>query len=890
MKFYRHILQRFAPIAFRSFAALVLALLCAGSARAQAPKSRINARIDDAARVVLRGTVPLPARPEFDQGEAPAQTEMKHVRLFLQRTPEQQASLDKYLAGLIDKSSPNYHKWLTPDEFGRLFGAADGDIAVIEKWLESEGLTVVAVPRGRTSIEFSGSVGLMEQVFRTSIHTFKNGDNEFLANVTDPSIPAALADLVTGIVDLNTIQPESDLVRGPSGRFDPDAKRLVPTAGERAQPQYTGTRNSEPFLFIVPADVATMYNTPNKTLNANFAGGTSYDGTGVTIGIIGEAPFASSDTAIVKNWRKLFLPSTYPLDLTVTNVGGATSSNALDEAFLDLETAGGVAPGSALHFYTSPVSILPAITQALEDNTVDILNVSFGKCEQIAGNTFNQTILGDWQQAAAQGITVTVSAGDTGSARCDQNGSPEAAAGLAVNAYASTPYNIAVGGTDTYGLVKDFSEYVDPASSDSSKGFYRTVLNPIPESTWNNSQDSPDAVPGPIAKAVVYTDTTDAGGGGASSCSTQSTAGKCTAGYAKPSWQAGKGVPADRVRDVPDLALMSGPGADSAAWLVCSPDLGDCAAESSGGFGFTGIGGTSAAAPAFAGMLALVEQKTRGRLGQEAGKNLYGLYNNFGSRVFNDITLGNNAPPCYAPSPGIPSPNCVKNAAGYYFESGYNSGIGYDQASGLGSVNATNLVEFWGAAAPLPATVTVKPALETVFRGDSLSVTVTVSGKSGTPTGTATLTAGAFTSAAKPLAAGKATITIPASTLKAGANTLVVSYSGDPKFGEATGHATVTVTLLTPTVTVTPASTTASRAKSLLVIVKVAASAGTPAGAVTLSSGTYKSAAAALAGGKAKITIPADKLAVGKDTLTAEFKGNGNYKSASGDAKVTVTK
>jgi subtilase family serine protease len=889
MTVHRLIAHRPTQTAIRSSSVLFSALLGAGFAFAQTPQPRIAAHVDDSVRVALHDSIPRLAMPEYDQGEAPASTEMAHVRFFLERAPEQEAALDNYLAGLIDSSSPNYHEWLTPEQFGRRYGVADGDIAAIEKWLQAEGLTVVAVPRGRTSIEFSGTIGLIEQVLRTSIHTFKNGDEEFLANVTDPSIPAAFAGVVTGIVDLNTIPPESDLVRGPSGHFDPATKHLVRTAAERAEPLYTGTRNGEPFLYIVPGDVATMYNTPNKTLNANFAGGASYDGTGVTIGIIGEAPFVSSDTAIVANWRKLFLPSTYPLHLTVTNVG-ATSSNELDEAFLDLETAGGVAPGSALHFYTSNESILPAITQALEDNSVDILSVSFGKCEQTAGNAFNQTILADWQQAAVQGIAVTVSAGDTGSARCDQNGSNEASTGLAVNAYASTPYNIAVGGTDTYGLVKDFSEYVDPASSDSSKSHYRTVLNPIPESIWNNSQDSPDAVPGPIAKAVAYTDTTSAGGGGASSCSTQSTAGKCTAGYAKPSWQAGKGVPADHVRDLPDLALMSGIGADNAAWLVCSTDLGNCAVESGGQFFFSGIGGTSVAAPAFAGMLALVEQRTGDRLGQEANKNLYALYNNFGSRVFNDITLGNNAPPCYAPSPGIPSPNCVKNSAGFYFESAYNAGPGYDQASGLGSVNAANMVEFWGAAAPLPATVTVKPGSASIFRGDSLVVTVDVTGKSGTPTGTVQLKGGGFTSAIKALAGGKATFTISAGALAAGIDTLTVSYSGDAKFASASGDAKVTVTLLTPTVTVTPASPSASRAKSLVVTVKVAASIGTPTGTVTLSSGSYKSAATALAAGKAKITIPSNKLAVGKDTLTAEFKGIGNYKSASGHVVITVTK
>jgi trimeric autotransporter adhesin len=855
---------------------------------------RITTHIDSATRVTLIGSVSRLARPEFDQGEAPAGTAMKNIRLVLSRTPEQEAALERYLGELIDKSSPNYHKWLTPEEFGRLYGPADADIDALRGWLEAEGFDSVQVSKGRNGIDFSGSAGLVEQVFHTSIHTFKDGDLEFIANAAELSIPAALAPVVKGITGLDTIPDEPSLVRGPSGVYNPQTKQMerTETHPQRggARPDYTGTLGGDPFLFITPADAATMYNTPNKTLNANFAASGSYDGTGVTIGIIGVAELESSMTTPITNWRKLFLPSNYPLKLTITNVNGTTTSDGVDETFLDIETAGGIAPGAAMHFYTSYPSILPAITQAVDDNTVDLLNVSFGKCEQTAGNTANQAILAAWQQAAAQGISVTVSSGDTGSARCDSNGGEEAYLGLAVNYYASTPFDVAVGGTDTYGLVTNFNAYVEPSSSDSSKDYYRTLLKPVPEAVWNDSQDSSTAVPGPISEAVMYNETTEAAGGGASSCSTQSVLGKCTSGWAKPAWQVALGVPNDHVRDLPDVALMSGPGYDNAGWLVCSQDLGDCATEAGGGFGFSAVGGTSAAAPTFAGMLALVEQKTGGRLGTEVNKNIYALYNNFGSRVFNDITLGNNAPPCAQPSSFLASPNCVKNSKGYYFESAYNAGRGYDEASGLGSVNATNLVEFWGEAAPSPATVTVTPSAATIFRGDSLAVKVVVSGKSGTPTGTVTLAGGGFTASAKTLADGKADFEIPANVLAVGSETLKATYSGSAKFNTATGDAKVKVTQLTPTVKVTPAAVSIKETSSLAVTVALTTAVGTPAGTVTLSSGSYKSAPATLSGGKAKVTIPADKLAVGKDTLTAAYKGGADYTAASGHTTVTVTK
>ena len=868
-------------------AAIALALLGAGLAAAQAPRPRIAGKIDDSVRAALSGSVPPLARPEYDQGEAPASTQMDHVRLIFSRSAQEEAALDSSLEELRDSSSPNYHRWLTPEEFGARYGIAPADTDAIRSWLEDQGFSDITVPKGRMSIAFSGSVAALEQTFQTSIHSFRIGEMEFLANVTNPSIPAALATVVTGIVDLNTVRPSSDFVPGDRARMNTLSGRFELNRDDHSE--YTSVRNGDSLLFVTPADAATQYNTPNKELNANFTSGASYDGAGVSIGIIGNSGLESSATTPIVNWRKLFLPSNYKFDFSITNVGGVTSRNSIDEAFLDLETAGGIAPGAALHFYTSYPDILPAISEALDDNTVDILNVSYGKCEKNAGNSDNQTILEDWKQAAAQGIAVVVSAGDTGSARCDPNGINEANDGLAVNYYGSTQYNVAVGGTDTWGLVNNFSEYVEPASSDAAKVYYRTLMKPIPESTWDNSQDSPSAVPGPISAAVMYTATIGAGGGGASSCTTQTSSGACVSGNPKPSWQTGPGVPPDRVRDLPDVALLSGNGYDNAEWPVCSTDLGSCAVETGGYISFTGAGGTSFAAPAFAGMLALVEQKTGSRIGAEAPSELYTLNRFFGSRIFNDITLGNNAPPCYAPTAVIPSPDCVKNKAGYYFESGYNAGPGYDLASGLGSVNATNLVEFWGAAAPQPAAVAVKPQSASVFRGDSLAVTVTVTGKSGTPTGTVQLAGGGFASKAKALSGGKVAFDIPANLLAAGTDTLTAIYSGDSKFGGATSSAKVTVTQLTPTVKVTAAMSSTSIGESLKVAVQVSATVGTPAGRVTLSSGSYASAATALSSGKAQITIPAGKLAVGTDTLTAVYEGSADYKEASGHASIKVT-
>ena len=877
MKFHAQFQRSFVHAAVSSSILIALTLFGAAVDAAQTPRPRVATPVNDGARTTLSGSVPSLARPEFDRGEALTSTELTHVRLYLSRTREQETALDEFLDQLQDKSSAKYHQWITPEEFGKRFGPADEDVDAITSWLESEGFSHVSVPKGRMTIEFSGPVGLMETVFHTSIHTFNDGEQEFLANVTEPSIPSALTPVVTGIVHMDTIQPRSFMVDGPRGRYDVTARKIAPPLGEAGsenpRPEYTTIVDGRTLLAIVAGDAATQYNTPNKKLNANFNGSESYDGTGIVIGIGG---VAAIETTPIASYRKLFVgDSKTP---TITNVDGVTSTNAQNEAYLDIEVAGGIAPGAAIHFYTA-TDLTTMIDKMLDDNTVDIFNLSFGICEQQMGNTLNQTVLDEWKQAAAQGIAVVAASGDSGSAGCDSKNSDFASSGLGVSGYTSTAFNISVGGSDTYGLVNNFNTSVSATTSASD--LYRTLLKPIPEAAWNDSQ----ATPAPLKENVLGNHTIHSGGGGASSCSAQSSAGKCTAGYAKPSWQSGKGVPADRVRDTPDISLMSGAAQNDAIWLVCESQAGATCTESAGHIFSNYSGGTSAAAPAFAGMLALVEQKMGKRLGQAAAE-LYTLANGpYASKVFNDITLGNNSVPC---DPG--SPSCEQVSLDNFFMSAYNAGAGYDQATGLGTVNATNLVTFWDAALPQPATVTVRPAEASEFRGSAFAVTVTVSGKAGTPTGTIRLSGGGFTSAAATLAGGKAVVEVAANALTAGLDTLTASYSGDSKYSTASGGAKVTITQLTPTVTVTPAAATVSRAKPNVVTVKVTATIGLPTGSVTLSGGGYKSAATALVKGEAKITIPANRLTAGNDTLNASYAGSPDYRTASGHKSVTVTK
>jgi hypothetical protein len=485
-----------------------------------------------------------------------------------------------------------------------------------------------------------------------------------------------------------------------------------------------------------------------------------------------------------------------------------------------------MAPGAALHFYTS-TDLYSAIQKALSDNTVDIFSLSFGACELDFTSSDNATINGWWKQAAGQGIAVTVSTGDSGSAGCDAttdssgNSVTDAVDGLAVNAFASTPYNIAVGGSDMDGLNNGFSTYVSTSQGDSAT-FFRTALKYIPESTWNDSTETDTTISANVPNTGSNANIVG-GGGGKSSCSTNtdttSATGTCTSGYTKPAWQRGTGVPSDGVRDLPDVSLMAGNGFDPATWLICTDDTGqngsgvtvtaNCTTQSDGSFYFLGFGGTSTAAPAFAGVLALVEQKTGGRLGQ-AAVELYDLYNgSHGTSVFHDITVGNNSVPCTSGTS-----NCTKNSAGYYYESGYDTTAGYDLATGLGSVDANQLVTYWGTGVGATApTVKVMPGASSILSSQSLSVVVDVtgsavsgSGSTVTPTGTVTLTSGNYTSSAGTLSGGAYTFAVPAGSLSVGTDTLTVKYSGDANFASGTGTGSVTVTA--PVASVSPASLT----------------------------------------------------------------------------------
>ncbi|HKR28744.1 MAG TPA: protease pro-enzyme activation domain-containing protein, partial [Acidobacteriaceae bacterium] len=471
---------------FRLLLPALLSLCLPVVAQSAQPANRIVAQIDDSNRIALQGNVHPMAQARFDRGPASLSLPTGRISLVLQPSAAQQRALTQYLADLQNPGSPNYHKWLTPAQYGAQFGISDSDLATVESWLQAQGFKVENVPAARNLIQFSGTFGQIQAAFHTSIHTFQvNGVSHF-ANTSDPQIPAALAPVVAGVAPLNDFRPKPGVVQGPRSHYD--------TAAHRIQPDLTlQDQNKNNYLVLVPADAATIYDAPNSALNTAY-GGTKYDGTGVKLGIVGVSNIEMQD---IVNYRTAFLGEASgsvnkPTVIVDGDDPGVQAGGSAVEALLDNEVAGGLAPGATIYFYTSADSdissgLFNAIARAVNDNAVSILSVSFGSCEQGLGTSGNALINGLAEQASAQGISVTVSSGDGGSAGCDNFDTETAAQyGLAVSGFASTPYNIAVGGTDFDVLSTQMSTYVNTATYGSAP-YYGTAKGTIPEATWNDS-------------------------------------------------------------------------------------------------------------------------------------------------------------------------------------------------------------------------------------------------------------------------------------------------------------------------------------------------------------------------------------------------------------------
>lgn len=755
----------------------------------------ITAPIDESDRVILRGNVHPLAQSRFDRGAVEESFPVERMLLLLGRSARQEAQLEEFLRAAHTPGNSGFHRWLTPEEFGRLYGPADSDLAAVTSWLESHGFIVNKLHAGRVAIEFSGTAGQLREAFHTELHRYEINGESHIANAGDPEIPAALSPLIAGLGPLNDFHPRPNLKVLGRAEFNSRTHAVQP---EWTYPDGGGLVN----YVVTPGDFAVQYD-----IASVYKAGTT--GAGQSIAIVSAS---NIDLSLVAAYQTLFGIAANLPQVVVDGEDPGQNGDAT-EAYLDVEVAGSVAPGASVMLYTSNGTAITsglqlAALRAVEDDEASVISTSYSACEQSlgqSGNTFWSLL---WQQAAAQGQSAFVAAGDGGSADCDNPDTQQAAYdGLQVNGIASTPYDIAVGGTDFY-----YSDYAASSSTlnaqiatywsaSSTTSPAVSLLQTIPEQAWNdffgyNLDDS--GKPANLSGENMV-----GGGGGKSSLGYYASATASAAGYPKPGWQSGTGVPADGVRDLPDVSLFAANGANGSFYPICA-NPGDCSNKAAGGADtITGVGGTSASSPAMAAIQALVNQSTNSWQGQ-ADFVYYPLAAK-APTAFHDVTVGGNAVLCQSSTANCVAGTSAGNSANFNVESGYAATKGYDLASGLGSVDVAKLIANWSTVSRKATVTTLSISPTTLTHGTAAKVTATVlsASGSGTPTGSLSLTGDdglTHYASIDTLSPSSGTVSTSIDNLPGGTYQLTAIYGGDGNFTASTS--------VPVTVTVSPESDT----------------------------------------------------------------------------------
>jgi len=757
--------------------------------------------VDEARLVTLTGNTHPMATPEHSLGPLPDAFPLEHMQLVLQRAPEREAALAAHIDALHDQTSPLFHQWLTVESFAEQYGVSIADVETVCSWLMSHGFRIDSVPPSRMFIEFSGTVAEVNAAFHTEIDQLLVRGAPHIGNMNDPQIPAALAPVIVGIYALHdfmphpmhedrgvarrsratgawsTSTPDFSFTFGAqcaqnsqctSGTCDTATGLCACTTNAQCAATLSGAAAAcntaaglcvqcqsnadcigpstcalasksciETFNAVAPADFATIYD-----LDPLFAEGIT--GVGQTVVVIEDTLIKS--TADVASFRAAFgLPAgTFN---QVMPAGSTTCANPGEnadegEAALDAEWAGAAAPGAAIELAacadTTVFGGLIALQNLINGATPpSIVSISYGECESQNGAAANASYVTTFQQAAALGVSVFVSTGDEGAASCDAD-LTVATHGIAVSGFASTPYNVAVGGTD-------FMDYYDSQQGGPSLGTYWTATNTstyasalsyIPEVAWNDSCASELIYSTPSIALGTYTQgygapgfcnssvgkanfrTTAAGSGGPSNYSAQ------------PSWQTGVvGLPTKSGghRYLPDVSLFAADGVYGHFLVYCMTDAaqggGPCTYTNDADTLVLAAGGTSFASPSMAGIQALINQKMGGPQGNpnytfyklagaEQGARGSARCNSAGGTpgspvlpmpgcVFHDVTAGDMDVNCTgtncfgAVGSGHSATQGVLSTSTTSLGVAYAAGTGWDYATGLGTVDAFNLVTAW---------------------------------------------------------------------------------------------------------------------------------------------------------------------------------------------------
>jgi uncharacterized protein (TIGR03437 family) len=425
---------------------LFIAILALAAA-ANAQQNRIDRAVDIGQRHTLTGHLHPKARPENDQGRVLPSRKLSYVTLALANSATQQADLDQLLIDQQTPGSPNYHRWLTPEDFAQRFGVSEDDLTKIRAWLEGQGLTIAGVARSRNWIAVNGTAAQIESALQTEIHTYLVNGQAHIANATEPSVPTAFAGVVRSIRGLNDFRAKP-------------AKR----PSRNLAPNYTSGSGNH---YLAPNDLATIYN-----MTALYKAG--IDGSGQSLVIAGQTQINLSDIQLFRTTYNL--PA---LDPQIVLVPNATDpgivKNDLDEADLDIEWSGAVARNANIIFVYSD-DVMVSIQYAIDQNLAPVVSTSYGLCELETPLSDALTFRSWAKQGNAQGITWFAASGDSGAADCDDTQN----SGYSVDAPASIPEVTGVGGTE---FQEGGAAYWN-ASNDANRA---SVLSYIPETSWNDS-------------------------------------------------------------------------------------------------------------------------------------------------------------------------------------------------------------------------------------------------------------------------------------------------------------------------------------------------------------------------------------------------------------------
>jgi len=763
----------------------------------------------------LAGSLMPAVSLSLDLGRMQSSTLMKHMALHFALSEAQQADLKALLIALEDRNSPQYHKWLTPAQFQQRFGRASADVAAADAWLKSKGFTIDS--SGTESVRFSGTVSQVESAFQTQIHAYTLGKQHYFANATAITLPKSLAGVVRSVGHLNSLRP-------------------VPMhhtqTSMQLRPNFTATDGSH---YMVPADVEAVYD-----INPIYSAG--YTGAGQTIAVVGQSLVDPQDIAL---FHSGFGGNANLVMTLVPFTGDSAIASADDEgeSDLDIEYSGSIAKDSTVNFVfvgNDGVSdAFDAMQYAIQNSIAPIISISYGACELMSGQIDVGTYGFFMDEAVAQGQTLIAASGDAGATACDA-GNSEAFEGLAVQFPSDSPDVTGVGGTEFNEGTGTYWSSTNGAGEGSATGY-------IPEMVWNDDATSPALA---------------ASGGGASTL------------FTKPDWQIGTGVPSDGARDIPDVSLDSSNEHDPYFYCGAPDENGNNCAN---GYVYV-AGGTSFAAPIFAGVTALINQATASTGQGNLNPTLYPLAASAPS-VFHDITLGNNDSPCISGSTNCPSGTT---------EIGYSAGAGYDEATGLGSIDGMLLAKAfpnYGTGISLLGSYTTLAYSPTApDAGSTITFTATVSSSS-----TSSAVSGSVqflidnnpTGDPVPLTGGTASYS--STPLTSGIHIVVAQYTGSSTTGSSAASAVLNVIPLPPTstlVTIAPGTPTAATPITVTTVTS-SATAGTPTGTVDLSvDGNDTNNPVTIGSGKTVVTLPA--LTAGAHTITAQYSGDTSYSGSSG--------